>query len=527
MRRGIQLFFLALFLLFFIVSPAAENTPVPADLFLKADPLPALGAAVAARQLHGWMLLSLAVIASAVLGGRIFCGYACPLGTLFDLAAPKAAKKKASGRLRDIKYGLLVFLCVCALFGCNLSGIFDPLSLLTRICSFVLSPLAVLTGNAALDIMRPAADALGFVYLAHAGLREPVFLWAFVTVLLGAALFCLNAFSPRFWCRCLCPLGALLGLFSRVRLLKRKVASRCSRCMTCRAVCPMDAIGEEPEKVRAEQCIVCSRCAEVCPERAVSFSFSALPENRKPPGTDSLRRQFLLSAGAGALAAFSLKISPAPAAAGLIRPPGALPEDLFLKACTRCGSCMHVCPTGALQPSLFESGLEGLWTPRVAARTGACDQTCTCCGAVCPTEAIRKLPLEEKKHAKLGTAYIDTDRCLAWAQDRLCLICDEQCPYNAIVFRWSGTARRPFVIDVKCNGCGFCEQACPVRGASAIAVTAQGEIRLAQGSYAAKARELNLQFNPGKDDDRLLPEEQSRGEQAAPGGLLPGGFTPP
>ena len=130
----------------------------------------------------------------------------------------------------------------------------------------------------------------------------------------------------------------------------------------------------------------------------------------------------------------------------LMRPPGALPEKSFSAKCIRCGECMKVCLTNTLQPCLWESGLDGLWSPRIVPRLAGCDQTCSLCGQVCPTGAIRALPLEEKKNAKLGTAVIDRERCLVWAEDKLCLICDEQCPYNAIVFKWQEGLRRPFVV---------------------------------------------------------------------------------
>ncbi len=191
----------------------------------------------------------------------------------------------------------------------------------------------------------------------------------------------------------------------------------------------------------------------------------------------------------------------------LIRPPGALPEPAFQGACVRCGQCMKVCPTNTLQPCLFESGIGGIWSPRLDTRLAGCDQTCALCGAVCPTGAIRELPLEEKKHAKLGTAAIDTGRCLVWAQDRLCLICDEQCPYNAIVFRWKDGSRKPFVIDTRCNGCGFCEQVCPVQGRSAIEVSQHGEIRLSQGSYIEKAKELKLDLKENAGDDAFILQD--------------------
>jgi len=153
---------------------------------------------------------------------------------------------------------------------------------------------------------------------------------------------------------------------------------------------------------------------------------------------------------------------------------------------------------------------------------------------VCPTGAIRALALEEKKNAKLGTAVIDRERCLVWAENKLCLICDEQCPYNAIVFKWQEVFRRPFVSANKCNGCGFCEEKCPVRGESAIIVTPEGEIRLAQGSYQEAAQKLQLEFKEDPGTDKFLMEgppgdaaveKKTSDEQSAAKEKLPGGFS--
>jgi len=96
---------------------------------------------------------------------------------------------------------------------------------------------------------------------------------------------------------------------------------------------------------------------------------------------------------------------------------------------------------------------------------------------------------------------------LVWAQNKVCLICDEICPYNAIVFRPVEGYRRPVVIASKCNGCGYCEQRCPVKGESAIVVVPDGEIRLKERSFVEEAKKLRLDFKPDPGDDKFILEE--------------------
>jgi formate hydrogenlyase subunit 6/NADH:ubiquinone oxidoreductase subunit I len=161
-------------------------------------------------------------------------------------------------------------------------------------------------------------------------------------------------------------------------------------------------------------------------------------------------------------------------------------------------------------------------------RLAPCDQNCNVCGKVCPTQAIRSLPLEEKTHAKVGTAVLRKEMCLVWAQNKICLICDEICPYNAIVFRPVEGYRRPVVVASKCNGCGFCEQRCPVQGESAIVVGPNGEIRLKGGSYIKEAKKLELEFRPDAGDDKFILEESGfKVEDKEKSNILPAEKTQP
>ena len=224
-----------------------------------------------------------------------------------------------------------------------------------------------------------------------------------------------------------------------------------------------------------------------------------LPAGKYSRGRISPGAAFSIPSPAGWRWAFSSERTPFTPLQGkhqLIRPPGALPEDEFLQTCIRCGECMKSCVTNTLQPCLWEAGLAGLWTPKLDLRFAACEQNCNVCGKVCPTQAIRSLSLEEKTHAKVGTAILRKEMCLVWAQDKLCLICDEICPYNAIVFRTIDGYRRPVVIASRCNGCGFCEQSCPVEGESAIVVGAHGEIRLKEGPTSKRRRSSSWNSRP-------------------------------
>lgn len=507
MRRFFQLFFLAAFTLLFFLNPYSERIFIPVDIFLRADPLLSLTTYIASRQFHPNLLISLVVVLSAVVMGRMYCAWICPLGTLFDLS-PGAEKQKKTGA-KNIKYILLFALIMTAFFGLNLAFHLDPISLLTRFFTLLLYPLSVFLANMALDAARPAAGYLDWITLYYTIYSQPVFLLSLVTLLIMSALFIINYFSRRFWCKTLCPLGALLGLLSALKMIKRRVTDACNGCGRCQSACDMEAIPENPSETEAFECTLCLDCSKTCPQRAVTFPLRMPIPSFASSGCNLSRRSFLGSAAAGlsALYIHRTDIKQAVPPSRLIRPPGAVPEPLFLQRCIRCGQCMKVCPTNTLQPCFLESGLEGIYSPKLLPRLAGCDQTCHKCGQVCPTEAIRRLDLEEKTHAKMGTAYIDRNRCIVWVEDRLCLICDEQCPYDAIVFRWEDDFRRPFVVGSRCNGCGFCEQQCPVTGESAILITPDGEIRLKEGSYIEEAKFLQLRFDGVTEDDDFFPEK--------------------
>lgn len=513
-------------LLYLAAHPFLEGST--ADLFLKLDPLIGVGTAVAAREVHAYVLPGFLVLVAGLAFGRVFCGHICPMGTTIDLAqtiigraAKPSAKRdsfEATSAFRAWKYVLLAAILAAAIGGVSIVHLGSPLSLITRLYAIVLYPIALLVGDAGVGRLAVLAPEQLVPGLAYFEFPQKIFATNAFVAALFIGIMALAYKQPRFWCRNLCPAGALLGLFSSRPAWRRAVSESCSKCGRCVRECPTSAIRANPAQTVHSECIVCLRCTEICPESAVSFT-----RNRESTGIPALpqvsRRELLLGMGSGLACAGLLHTGirqPRPQGKerpfvneALIRPPGSLPEAEFLTHCIRCGECMKACPTNTLQPVWLTAGLEGIFSPVMTPRVGACATECHVCGQVCPTGAIRNIPLAEKKQAKVGTAWIVRQTCLVWEQDKKCLVCDEVCPYSAVSFKPVPGLKNaaPFVVENKCIGCGWCESRCPVEGAAAIRVNIIGEVRLSSGSYAEKAQEYGYTFKTkDKTESSLAPD---------------------
>jgi MauM/NapG family ferredoxin protein len=290
-------------------------------------------------------------------------------------------------------------------------------------------------------------------------------------VIFGSVL-ALNFFSSRAWCRYLCPLGGLLGLVSRISLVRRRVeAGGCISCGRCAAVCHTGAVdAAQGFHSNPADCTNCLDCSGVCPTRVISFGAGA----PAPVAFQPARRQFIGAAGLAVIGAVAVRFLPSPERKlpRAIRPPGATEESMTGK-CIRCGECVRVCPTGAIQPVNSASAWPYTWTPHLELRRGYCDYACNACGQVCPTGAVSNLTLEKKRKEIIGIAVIDEKRCIPFKDKKECIVCEEMCPLapKAVTLKQGDwPVGRPIVDEKLCNGCGICEHQCPVKGESAIKI---------------------------------------------------------
>jgi len=497
-RIASQIFCLLGFFWLFVATEyrGLDQLPYPVSLLFRIDPLAAL-ADMFAPGSFAWGLLwpALLILAATVLLGRFFCGWICPLGTTLDGAARlcRPTGTRPRPRWRKVKYLLLLSLSAAALCGVQLFGWFDPLSLFLRTLTFSLYPVYNLAANRIFDFFYDhrvplVSDLVNGAYPFWRdylmAFHQPVFALGLFTALVFLALLLLEKVERRFWCRNLCPLGALLGICARHALVRREPAVLCSDCSKCASACRMGATDSGGH--RRSECILCLECTDYCPAERVRFGFrGAAGEGR----IDLRRRELVSSLAVGALVGPTAAIAPSAANGNsfLVRPPGAVAEKEFLRRCIRCGECLKVCIGQALQPALLDAGPVGLWTPVLVARHGYCEYNCTLCGQVCPTGAIRPLSLAEKQKTVIGLAVFDKNRCLPYARGEECLVCEEHCPTGrkAIIFEEKEVLVRSRVKRLKiprvegklCIGCGICETRCPVEGTAAIRVTNENESR--------------------------------------------------
>ena len=584
-RRITQTFFLLLFLWFCVVSSFGvawwQLRGWPVNWFLQLDPLVALGTVLTTGMLYGGLAWALVTVALTLFLGRVFCGWVSPFGALQQLVGYFVKRGKSASyrvavnlyhRGQSLKYYLLFFLLAAAA-GTLLS---DAVRMVFENSLSIWLMVAATLGAMVLAIAtysseHKKAGAIGFALVAvwallgfffgagqlvgaslQTGLLDPIPLlqrsvnlvilavtdaapqvlshhqryyegaWVIGVVFLLVML--LNLKRPRFYCRFLCPLGALLGLLGRPSLWRiGKKTDDCRHCKLCEAHC--EGACEPTAAIRGSECVLCMNCLHECRHELITFSTlpSATGEIVLP---ELSRREAVITLFSGAALLPLLNLSGGTARnynPAVLRPPGALAEPEFLSRCLKCGQCMRICPANIIQPAGFEAGPEGLWTPILNFRIGSsgCQLNCVACSLVCPTAAIRPLRLEEKRGLgdfagkgplRIGTAFMDYGRCLPWAMDKPCIVCQENCPVSpkAIFVREHFSTIRGGILEVRKASTLNVEFRHPPLPPDQLAT---GDYYLLCVNDDERAREGARRQEPGAGSQELRAKSQERGQR--------------
>ena len=301
LRRGVQALSLLLFIVLFIKTAfyPPNDTGGPVQFFFNLEPLSMISTLIAAHKVPAEMMLSLVTVFVTLLFGRWFCGWICPFGVLHNLFTALRQRKVKERILsavyipqQKIKYYILIFFVFSCVLGFNATGWLDPFSFFFRSMAVAVYPAA----NHAFSGMfgwlyktDPGIGSLKLVDIVEPGydyLREKVFLLqspfyagSLLIGILFVVILLLNLYKARFWCRFLCPLGALLGVIGKnplFRLVKNPEA--CNGCRICVENCQG---GAEPHKItewKPAECFYCWNCEPACPHEAISFKLSVPKE---------------------------------------------------------------------------------------------------------------------------------------------------------------------------------------------------------------------------------------------------------
>ncbi len=195
------------------------------------------------------------LMAFGVVFGRFICGFLCPFGLFQEIISRIPLPKfRLPFWAKYIKYFILAIFVVMLPITLSLTtGVGDP-----AFCKYI-CPAGILEGGFPLIATIPALrTALGWL-----------FNWK-LTILFGVMAACL--FVHRFFCKVLCPLGAIYGFFNKISPCGIKLDKpSCVKCGKCAKVCPMDV--DPSVKPDSMECIRCGKCVNVCPTKALDLQF--------------------------------------------------------------------------------------------------------------------------------------------------------------------------------------------------------------------------------------------------------------
>ena len=430
------------------------------------------------------------LILLTLLFGRVYCSVICPLGVMQDIFAWFGRKSKKnrytySPAKSVLRYTVLGIFVVALIAGVgSVVALLAPYSSYGRIAQNLLAPFWA-WGNNLFAYIAERADSYAF-YEKEVWLKSlPTFIIALVTVVCLAILAWRNG---RTYCNTICPVGTVLGFFSRFSWMKPVIdTDKCVNCGLCGRNCKAACIDTKNHTIDYSRCVSCMDCLEKCHTHAIRYGRmkKAEPVTSESKTVDTSRRTFLTGVGVlaataavraqgktvdGGLAAITDKKIPDRATP--IVPPGAQSLRHMAQHCTGCQLCVSVCPNDVLRPS---TKLTTLMQPEASYERGYCRPECVKCSEVCPAGAILKITPADKSAIQIGHAVWVKDNCVPLTDGVECGNCARHCPTGAITMVASDpedpySPKIPAVNTELCIGCGACENLCPARPFSAIYV---------------------------------------------------------
>lgn len=432
------------------------------------------------------VLVIIGLIILTILFGRLYCSVICPLGIMQDGFAwfGKRAKKNRysfSKAKSILRYAMLAVMVVSIIAGINaMVAILAPYSAYGRIVSSILQPVWI-WGNNVLASWAESHDSYAFYQVEFWSKGYGVMVVAVTTLIILAILAWRNG---RTYCNTICPVGTVLGFFSRFTLFRIVIdKSKCVDCKLCSRNCKSACIDIPNHQIDYSRCVACFDCIGKCNKGALSYKYVGLTGSKSSSDkkVDGSRRQFI-SVGAilGTTAAMSaadkvvdgglaaIEDKKIPERKTRIAPPGAVSLRNLQQHCTACQLCVSACPNGVLRP---QTDIEHFMQPESSYERGYCRPECTRCSDVCPAGAIKPIDTAEKSSIQIGHAVWVKANCVPITDGVECGNCARHCPTGAITMVETDNGPKiPAVNTEKCIGCGACENLCPARPFSAIYV---------------------------------------------------------
>ena len=490
-------------IVFILICLAFAGLMTQATALLKIQAAPSLMKTIAAFS-TGALATCIVILLVTFLFGRFYCSVVCPLGIAQDIAAFifRRKGKPLPPHLafpRAIALGVVIGLLV---IGWTLGfKMLDPYSNFGRPFAAWNQPKPAVVEKADEtaaeedddDSPEEQSAAAATTDTAESSCPSGCILSSYgigailpVIVIIGAVIW-----RKRLFCNALCPVGTTLGIVSRIGLFKLSITEKCIKCGRCVRACNAGCIDIDHHDIDNARCVRCLNCIAACPMGAIDFgrpvvvtktteqpSEQSVAETTEQPvkkqTTDLSKRELLLAipvglVGLGVSAAagkhflkalLDAKTAEATeseeetaAAPQFILPPGAGDVARFATKCTACLLCVHNCPSKIIKPSPSGYGFV-----RLDLTNSKCGFDCNRCSQICPTGAIRPVPLAEKQKLRIAQAAINYKNCKVFQDDEPCGKCAEVCPTKAITLRKTGA---PKMTKNLCIGCGACQAICP------------------------------------------------------------------